>query len=365
MLKERLKSKLIFIAVIILIMALALSILTFAGCKSNNPKAASGISESSGTIAEVSESSSETNKNASAEITGKTSDEQIQDPIEVTDGMGNKITLEKPARRIIVFSPSILEIFEGLNAMDTVAEIDTWSVQNNEPLAKGYKGAGDANGINFETVAKINPDLVIVVGSNYASDSSNEFTKLSDLGYKIYMSSSTSLEGTYTEIKNIGKIIGKAEEGKILSENLRKQVEEIYGKIKNLPEKNNPKVFYMVWSDPIMSAGKNTFVNELIEKAGGINIVAEDGLADWPEYSIERLISNNPDIIIAPISMAADPDVILKDTKFATINAVINKRVYSIPDNPISRPNQNVIKGLTMMSMAIHPEIFGEFELIE
>ena len=364
MLKEKLKTKFTSTAVIILIIALTLSIFTFSGCKkSTSDISSSGASgNSSTTLTKTAEDSSETKQTASSEDTVKT---QSGGAIEVIDGMGNKITLEKPASKIIVFSPSVLEIFAGLNAMDKVAEVDNWSVQNNEPLAKGYKGAGDANGINFETVTKINPDLVIVVGSAYASNAANEFTKLKDLGYKVFMTNSLSLEVTYSEIESIGKIIGKAQEGKVMSENLRKQVEDIYSKVKDLPEDKNPKVFYMIWNDPIMSAGKNTFANELIEKSGGINIVAKDGLTDWPEYSLEKLITNNPDVIIVPTSLAANPDVILKDSKFSTINAVVNKKVYSIPDGPISRPNQNVIKGLMMMSMAIHPEIFGEFKLIE
>lgn len=363
MLKEKLKTKFTFGAVIILIVALTLSIFTFAGCKKSTSASASTASGSSSTtLTKAAEDSSESKQTVSS---GNMDETQGQSPIEVTDGMGNKITLEKPAQKIIVFSPSVLEIFAGLNAMDKVAEVDSWSVQNNEPLAKGYKGAGDANGINFETVTKINPDLVIVVGSGYSSNAENDFAKLAELGFKVYMSGSTSLEDAYSGIENIGKLIGKEKEAMILSSSLKTQVEDIYSKVRDMPENSKPTVFYMVWNDPLMSAGKNTFVDELITKAGGINIVAKDGLSDWPEYSLEKLISNNPDVIIAPTSLAANPDVILKDNKFATINAVINKKVYSIPDNPISRPNQNVIKGLIMMSEAINPEIFGEFKVIE
>jgi len=341
----------------ILIMALALSAFAFAGCKNSSSESAASSSESSTTIA-AAESSAETSETSSPETTAA---QEAQTPIEVTDGQGNKVTLDKPAQKIIVFSPSVLEIFSGLNAMDKVIEVDNWSVQNNEPLAKGFKGAGDSNGLNFETITKLNPDLVIVVGFGPGDD----YKKLGELGFKTYMSNSTSLEGTYAEIENIGKIIGKDEEGKSLSNNLKTQVEDIYSKVKDLPEDKKPKVFYMVWNDPMMSAGNNTFINELIEKAGGINIVAKDGLSDWPQYSLEKLIENNPDIIIAPVSLAANPDVIIKDSKYSTIKAVINKKVYIIPDNTISRPNQNVIKGLTMLSTAIHPEIFGEFKVIE
>jgi len=352
------KSKFIFAALIFLITAII--VFSFAGCKNNEVTNASQNLSSTSTsqISAISNTSQTTETTVAQETTTSTT-KQI--PIEVTDGFGNKIILDKPAQKLIVFSPSDLEILAGLNAMDKVVEVDSWSVQNNEPLAKGFKGAGDANGINFETVTKLNPDLII--GINMTGN--DDYKKLNDLGFKVYLSNTTSLEGTYNEIENIGKIIGKEEEGKKLSDDLKLQVDEIYNKVKDIPNDKKPKVFYLVWNDPIMSAGKNTFINDLIEKAGGINIVAMDGLSDWPEYSIEKLIKNNPDIIIAPYSLAATPDKILKDKKFSTIKAVKDKKVFSIPDNPISRPNQNVIKGLKMLSMAIHPEIFGEFKVIE
>lgn len=358
MLKGNLKIKITSVAVMILIIALTLTVFAFAGCKNISSDNATLASENSSTTTTAAAESTVETSQVSSESTTTT---KAQAPIEVTDGTGNKITLDKPAQKIIVLSPSVLEIFSGLNAMDKVIEVDSWSVKNNEPLAKGFKGAGDVNGLNFETITKLNPDLVIVVsvGSN------DDYKKLTELGFKIYMSNSISLEGTYTEIENIGKIIGKAEEGKTLSTTLKTGVEDIYSKVKDLAEDKKPKVFYMVWNDPMMSAGKNTFINELIEKAGGINIVAKDGLSDWPEYSLEKLIKNNPDVMIAPISFAANPDIILKDKKFSTIKAVADKKVYCIPDNPISRPNQNVIKALSMLSMAIHPEIFGEFKVIE
>lgn len=357
--KEILKRKFTTAAILLLLIALALTVFAFAGCKKNSSGATAQAAENNNSSTVVtSQSSSETSQTSASESTTTT---KTQTPIEVTDGIGNKVTLDKPAQKVIVLSPSVLEIFSGLNAMDKVIEVDSWSVKNNEPLAKGFKGAGDVNGLNFETITKLNPDLVIVVGFGPKDD----YKKLAELGFKIYMSNSISLEGTYTEIENIGKIIGKAEEGKTLSATLKTGVEDIYSKVKDLAEDKKPKVFYMVWNDPMMSAGKNTFINELIEKAGGINIVAKDGLSDWPEYSLEKLIKNNPDIIVAPVSLAANPDIILKDKKFSTIKAVADKKVYSIPDNPISRSNQNVIKGLSMLSMAIHPEIFGEFKVIE
>lgn len=341
------------------IIALALVLLSFAliaGCKSNKM--------TSTTISETTASDS-TTKEAEVVVTEAeaedTNEKEEPQKIEIVDGMGNTLILDKPAERIIVLVPSVLEIFAGLDAMDKIVEVDNWSVQSGDPLAEGFEGAGDSNGINFETITKINPDLIILVGFSLNED----HKKLADLGYNIYFNNSTSLASTYTEIENIGKIVGMEEKGKKLSSDLQAEVAEIKDKLKDVDEKEKPSVFYMVWNDPIMSAGENTFINELIETAGGINIVAKDGLSDWPEYSIEKLIKNNPDIMIAPFSLAPDASVILDDPRFSSINAITDKKVYLIPDNPISRPNQNVIKGLKMLSKAFHPDIFGEFEVIE
>jgi iron complex transport system substrate-binding protein len=65
------------------------------------------------------------------------------------------------------------------------------------------------------------------------------------------------------------------------------------------------------------------------------------------------------------MSLAVDPTVITDDERFASIDAVVNGKVFVIPDNQISRPSQNIIKGLQMLAKAIHPDIFGEFEIIE
>lgn len=277
------------------------------------------------------------------------------------DGLGNEITLDAPAEKIIVFAPSALEIISALGALDKVIGVDSWSVDSGEPLAAGLEGFGDFQGLNMEKVAEANPDIII----GLAGWAEEDIQKLEDLGVELYIVEAADIDGVHTEIKNMGKILGLEAEAEKLNLDLEKEIEDISMKLSDLNEDEKPGVFYEVWNDPLMSAGEGTFINDLIEHAGGINIVAADGLEGWPEYSIESLMANNPDVIIAPISLAADPGVILADNRFSEISAVKNGRVYIIPDNPISRPSQNLIKGLKMLATAIHPDIFGEFEIIE
>lgn len=289
--------------------------------------------------------------------------EEIQKiSIEVIDGEDNSIVLDQPAERIIVLAPSVLEIADGLGAMEKVIEVDSFSVMMGETLAAGFEGVGDYQSLNIERIAELDPDILIAITGGPDED----YNKIAELGIPVYrVVDVRGIEGVYEEISNISKIIGKEKEGLELISDLKSEVEDIKSKVADLTDDQKPDVFYEIWNEPLMSAGEDTFINDLIEIAGGKNILSEDGLMGWVEYSIETLIEKDPDIIIAPVSLAADPSVILEDQRFASIKAVVNGDVYIIPDNPISRPSQNIIKGLQMLARAIHPEIFGEFEIIE
>ncbi|MBU4314471.1 MAG: ABC transporter substrate-binding protein [Actinobacteria bacterium] len=293
---------------------------------------------------------------------GQAAEESLGSPVEVVDGEENIVKLAAPARKIIVLAQSALEIIDGLGAMELVVEVDNWSVMMAEPLAEGFEGAGDVYGLNIERIAELNPDILITITGGPEDD----YQKVRELGIEIYrVIDVKGIEGVYDEIANISKIIGLEDKGKELVSELKKGVDEIYNQIKDLSDEQKPRVFYEVWNDPLMGAGADTFISDLIEKSGGVNILAEDNLTGWPEYSVEKLIEKNPDVIIAPMSLAADSSVITGDERFSSIDAVTSGRVYVVPDNPICRPNQNLIKALQMLSKAIHPEIFGEFEVIE
>jgi iron complex transport system substrate-binding protein len=287
--------------------------------------------------------------------------EEAQAVIKLVDGLGNEVVLDEPAEEVIVFVPSALEIIDAIGAMDKVIGVDNWSIDMGDPLAEGMEGFGDFQGLNMEKVTAADPDIIIGLVGWVEAD----LQKLADLGIKLYIVDANTIDEVYTEIENMGAILGKQEEAKKIRDDLKEQIDAVTEKVAGLTDDEKPEVFYEVWNDPIMSAGNDTFINELIEYAGGINIVAADGLEGWPEYSVEKLIQNDPDVIIAPMSLAPDAAIILSDERFSEVKAVIDGRVYIVPDNPVSRPSQNLIKGLEMVARALHPEIFGEFNVLQ
>lgn len=346
-----------FVTGIIMVILMVASLGIFSGCK--DLAAVEEVEES----AEVPEENVEEASNDAEEETEEVTQEVSEGPIVVTDGLGIEITLEKPAERVIVLAPSSLETVDALGGMDKVIGVDNWSVDN-EPLAEGFEGFGDYQGFNMEKIVEAAPDLLIVLSGHPPED----IERAKEYGISVYTAEVSSLESVYGEIVNIGKMLGLEDIAVQISDELKSQVEGIYSNVKDLGEDEKPKVFYMVYNEPLWSAGSGTFIDDLIMYAGGSNIVSADGIVGYAEYSAEKLIENNPDIIITGdggMYDAKTPDFILEDERFASVNAVINGDVYIVTENYIVRPNQNSINGLTMLATAIHPDIFGDFEMIK
>jgi len=348
------------ITCIIMIMIMVASLGVFTGCKDQTVEVEEASEENSEESSEaVKEDSSDTE-----EETEEAAQEAPDGPIVVTDGLGNEVTLEKPAEKVIVLAPSSLETVDALGGMEKVIGVDNWSVDNNEPLAEGFEGFGDYQGFNMEKIVEVDPDLLIVLSGHPSED----IERVKEYGISVYTAEVSSLESVYGEILNIGRMLGLEDRAVQASDGLKSQVEEIYSKVKDLGEDEKPKVFYMVFNDPLWSAGSDTFIDDLIVCAGGLNIVSADGIEGYVEYSVEKLIENNPDIIIAGdggMYDAKTSDFILEDERFASVAAVINGDVYIVTEKYVVRPNQNSIIGLTMLATAINPDIFGDFEMIK
>ncbi len=295
---------------------------------------------------------------------GRQQVEQAGGSLALIDGLGNEVMLDGAVDKIIVFAPSVLEVLDSLDAMDKVVGVDSWSIDSGEPLAQGFEAYGDYTGPNIEKIAEVEPDAVIRLSGTAEED----FDQLRDLGISVYTFEAQSFDRAYEEIINIGSIVGKEEEAQELKEEFKSGVEQIYQQVKDLGEGGKPLVFYQIFDDPLWSAGTNTYINEMIEKAGGINIVAKDGLDGYVEYSVEKLLENNPQVMVAGDGGMYDSqsaDIILGDARFSSVDAVVEGNVFILPENSVVRQNHRSLNGLKIMARAFHPDIFGPFELIE
>jgi iron complex transport system substrate-binding protein len=118
-----------------------------------------------------------------------------------------------------------------------------------------------------------------------------------------------------------------------------------------------PRVFYIVWHDPLWTAGSGTFINELIEKAGGVNIC--QNISGYATINLEEVVARDPEIIIAS---EWSYDWAKNATELASTNASQTGRIYTCDDDLVQRPGPRLVEGLEWFAYFIHPEIFEEPE---
>ena len=274
-----------------------------------------------------------------------------QSSLAVKDDYEREISLESIPQRIVSFAPSTTEILFALGLGDKIVGVSSYD--NYPPEVKDKEQVGGLIDLNVEKIISLNPDIAF--GIDLSKDLLDQIEKN---GIKVYMSNPTTIDMALDNIRRIGVLTGKSKEAEKLIAEMQKDVEDISSKVSDIPEKDIPKVFYEVWNEPLMTAGTDTFINDMITIAGGLNIASIDKLTGWPEYSVERLIEIDPDIIIAPRTLSPTPDIIIGDNRLSTIKAVLNKKVFIVEDDLVIRPGPRVVIGLMDIAKAIHPEIF-------
>ena len=273
-------------------------------------------------------------------------------PVEVEDKFGNKEVLDKEPMRIISLAPSNTEILFALGLGDRVVGVTSFCDYPEE--AKSKEIVGDYSGHNLERIIELEPDLVLV----YGPGDEEENIILRDAGIKVLCFMSETMDEIMRDIEIIGKATGKKAEAEEIINSIKEKRDYILEKVKDAEEVT---VFYEIWHDPLMGAGKGSFMDELITLAGGKNI-AYDTDGAYPQYDLEQLIERDPQVYLA--SKDSD-DKTIESIKlrpgYDAISAIKNDRIYLFEANEanlISRPGPRIGEALEVIAKALHPELF-------
>ncbi len=277
-------------------------------------------------------------------------------PLTIVDDLGRTVTIERLPQRIVSLAPSNTEILFAVGLEDrlvgTTDYCDYPEAAKAKPRVAGYLTP------DREKVISLEPDLVI-------AESIHEkmvLPALEKLGLTVIVMSAESIDTVLKDIALIGQINGKSRAASQLINNLTNRIEAVTAKTKDLPAEKRPRVLYVCWHDPIWTMGRKTFIADLIWKAGGVNIFADD-FEKSRVVSLEAVVARNPQVIIVS-GMGTSGNLIynsiMKETRLAGIDAIVNNQVYRISDaNLIERPGPRIVDGLEEVAKFIHPEIFG------
>jgi len=282
-------------------------------------------------------------------------------PLTVLDDLDEKIVMEEKPEKIISLSPNTTEILFAVGAGDNIIGVTTFA--DYPEKATKVEKIGTITEPNIEKIITMEPDLVIAASVNKMET----VERLKELNIKVAGFSSDSVEIAVENIQKIGLITGNQEKADQIAIDMKNKM----NLIKNLVEEHlktneKPKVFYELWNDPLFTAGKNNFVDDLIQMAGGINIgrLAE---GQWPQYSLEKLLIEDPDVYISTphsAQMEVSVEEIKSRERFQPISAIQNDRIYIIDANILNRASPRLITGLKHITKSVFPELSEQVDEI-
>ena len=270
----------------------------------------------------------------------------------VFDDLGRLVAINGTPQRIISLAPSNTEILFALGLGDKVVGVTDYCDYPPEALNKTKVG-GYANP-DIEKIVALNSDLIL---AGYGNPIEVVYT-LAGLGLTVYGIKTTDLDDLLNDIRRVGEITDKEIEAQALTSEMENKIQAVTNQTQELEQK--PKVFYIVWGgegSALWTAGSGTFIDELIEKAGGVNIC--QNITGYAEISLESVLASNPEIII---TSELSYDWAMNATELASTNASQTGRIYTCDDNLVQRPGPRLVAGLEWFAHFIHPEIFGEPE---
>lgn len=275
-------------------------------------------------------------------------------PVIVTDDLGRKVTIEKMPVRIVSLAPSNTEILFALGLGGRVVGVTTYC--NYPEEAKKKEKIGGFSNPSIEKIVFLEPDLVVA-----ASIHKDLIGQVEQLGVPVILLDTKSISGVLRSIQLVGRATGENQAAARLVMDLARRIDGVSRKVRSLPLRGRPRVFYEVWYEPIMTAGPGSLIDDLISLAGGVNIAHDAGVA-YPEYSLEFLIMRNPEVMIHSYghadSSASTKEEIAKRRAWGSILAVEKGRIYFVNADLVTRPSPRIVDGLEEMAKAIHPELF-------
>lgn len=265
-----------------------------------------------------------------------TSPSPSEGAISVTDFRGKRLTLDKPAVRIVCLIESALSGLYMLGAEQRVVGVSANLYK--EPLFAWYSALdgrigqrklpapGNWDFVSIEGVLSLRPDLVIIW-----SQQKESIDAIESRGIPVYGVFLTSWDDVYKEMQDLGALTGREGRAAELVAYTRSELDRFTRRLPPLPRQERPGVYYMWAQGNLETSCGGSTVDDLITLAGGRNVcggVRSEHLVT----NMENLLVWNPDLIVMWYNERKDPKDIIADPQWRTINAVKNRRVHEFPE---------------------------------
>jgi iron complex transport system substrate-binding protein len=268
----------------------------------------------------------------------------VQAGVSVRDDSGRTVALEHPAQRVVSLGPHLTELVFAAGGGGALKGVIRYS---DFPLAaKRLPVVGDAFAVDFETIKALEPDLVLVWDSGL---NERHKARLRSLGLNLYVSEIRSASGISDSLRRLGVLLGTESQANTAAARLQAQWSELARHHSRQPP---VRVFWQLWSEPLMTVNAKHLIGEAITACGGVNVFADLPLLT-PTVSWEAAVAADPQLIAAA-GRAADAEGDFKAwRRFSRVSAVRHQQFAHIDGDLIGRMGPRFVDGAAALCAAI------------
>jgi len=274
-----------------------------------------------------------------------------------TDEAGRRVSVPVSPQRIISLAPAMTETLFALGVEDRIGGVTDFC--DYPPAARKKPRIGGAINPNFEQIVALQPDLVLAQALTL--NRRETVDALERLGLTVYATSASTVEGVLESTRLVGEVTGAGQRG----EQLVTQLRERLGRLKQRLEGRPPRrVLFVVWHEPLISVGTETFLGDALRLAGAVPVVETE--QDWPRLSLEEVVRQQPEYLVFASAHEQGVEHLLAGLKqrpgWRDLEAMKHHRVAIVSD-AINRPAPRLVEAIEQLARQLHPEAFEEKEV--
>jgi iron complex transport system substrate-binding protein len=260
-----------------------------------------------------------------------------------------------PKVRVVSLAPALTEMLFAVGAGGQVVGVTEYCNFPPEAARVTKVGGMTSRTISLERVAALAPDLVLA----YGLDQEEAVAALRRLGLPVQVLKSETVADVLDHLSEVGALTGHAS----VAARVRADLEGRMARVREVlaaAAPPRPRVFYEVWDRPLMTAGRPSYINELITLGGGRNVF-DDLAQGFVQVSEEAVLARDPEVILAPDQHLRPLNVesLLRRPVWRKMSAVEARRVHVLPGDLVSRPGPRLAAALETVAAAIHPGLFA------
>jgi iron complex transport system substrate-binding protein len=257
---------------------------------------------------------------------------------------------QKEKIRIVSLAPNMTEMLFLIGAGDCVVGATDYC--DYPPEARQIERVGGLGAPNMEKVLSLAPDLVVATDI----ERPDVAAALRRMNIRVFEHDIHNIEEMFSVLKLLGEVANRNQEAQDAVARMRRELDDAVAQNRDVPPEKRPRVFVEILDDPLMTAGAASFLDDVIVRAGGVNL-AHDFPEAYPRISAEKVIEWNPDVIlVAHTTQGGDPaERMAERIGWAELAAVKNGRVIrDIPADLLLRPGPRLIEGIKALAQRLH-----------